>query len=162
VEVAAFLDELWQLVQNTHVFLDQTVQYITNGYPNSDVIEAVKEQSKRVEEDRHRLTGLINSTRIRAKLAYVYGEANELMGFNEIINLLRPIVTEKLSLKKPTDWAVNSGEIHSIFKNQLDPARGRLELSLMKTTRISAILRQLPCLLNRPKTDAGDKDARAG
>jgi len=147
VEVTAYLDEMWQLVQNIHAFLEQKAQHDANGYPNAETVEAVKRQSYRTEENRHRLTELINSSRTKAKLAYVYGETNELVWFNEIITLLRPIVTDRLSLGKIGDWPANSAEIHSLFKNCLDPARGRLERGLMKFTRIDVILKQFPCKL---------------
>jgi len=147
VEVATFLDETWQLVQNIQAFLDLADHYAKNGFPDGDTADWVQQQSRRNSETRHKLTQQINSSRINAKLAYVYGEGIELKRFAEVTALLRPIVTQKLSRRKVADWSANSAELHEFFKSQLDPARARLERQLMTGTRIRTILTQLPRVL---------------
>lgn len=123
LEVVGYCDEIYQFLQKLHVYKES--EYTTHSIPFS------AEDYNLIS---NKLTVLLLSTKIHAKLTLAYGEGDSLMLLNFLSERFRKISS---TLRKSTrsEWVKEGPEIFRIFTEEIDPLRTNLQSSLLNGTR---------------------------
>ncbi len=83
---------------------------------------------------------LVTSSRIHARVAFTYGEnSKELDSFNKLRDMSRNAALLLLQAK-PETWDETSNKIVTLFEKEIDPLRLTTELTLLRSTKLKAIL----------------------
>ena len=131
LEVVGFCDEIYHHLQNLHVY--KNAEYTDRGLDLT--IEDYRYLSRK-------LTVLLTSTKVHAKMALAFGEKEELGLFLELSNQLRQVAS---ILRRATrsGWIKENPQVHELFRDKIDPLRHKLMRDLIKGAKASGILLDL-------------------
>jgi hypothetical protein len=125
LEVVGYIDDVYMLAQRLHVEkqLDNTGQR-----------RSLTQDKYR--EDNGRLTRLLLSRSVHAKVALAFGEGGEL----EMLNLLTDQIlraVRSLRTSTPSGWVTEGPEVERLFQNLIDPLRSDLHHALSNRTKLT-------------------------
>ena len=132
VEVVSLSDDVYGYLQILQAHKDMTYKQGTS-YLDDD-------EKKRMNED---LKKHLISSKIRAKIALVYGEGDELRRFNALQGELLSIARILWAAKEDT-WEADNRRILNGFSTVIEPIRASVEFRLLCGTRLSSVLFDLP------------------
>ncbi len=123
LEVVSNCDEIYQFLQKLHVYKES--EYTTKSIP------FLPDDYKLISD---KLTVLLLSTKIHAKLTLAYGEGDTLILLNTLSQSFQKVSS---TLRKSTrsGWVKEGPEIFRIFYEEIDPLRTKLQDSLLNGTR---------------------------
>lgn len=123
LEVVGYCDDIYHYLQKLHVYKDS--EYTTHSVPFSpDDYKLISDK----------LTVLLLSSKVHAKLTLAYGEGDALLLFN---SLSKRFIEVSGALRKATRsaWVVKENkEITRLFSEEIDPLRTNLQRSLLYGT----------------------------
>ena len=132
LEVVGYSDDIYNNLSLMHVHKDSMYTQEKPGLTN--------EEYRKYSND---LSVLLKSTKIRAKIALVYGEGAVLGIFNQLWQSYIE-VSSVLRTATRSAWEVKENkEIHNIFTNEIDPNREQLEKLLLKSASVKGVSKSL-------------------
>lgn len=123
LEVVGYCDDIYHYLQKLHVYKDS--EYTTHSVPFSpDDYKLISDK----------LTVLLLSSKVHAKLTLAYGEGETLLLFNSLRKSFNDVSS---TLRKATRsaWVVKENkEIFRLFSEEIEPVRTNLQTSLLYGT----------------------------
>jgi len=132
LEVVGYCDDIYHRISMMHVHKNNMYTKKKPGLTDDEYRKLSQE-----------LTVLLKSSKVRAKVALVYGEGPVLEKFNE---LSVSFVEASSILRKATRaaWVVEENKkMNDIFEKRIDILRNQLEISLLKYARVNGVIRTL-------------------
>ena len=123
LEVVAYFDQIYISLQNIHVDKDAAYTGKKRGLTN----EEYRISSRKLRE-------LLNSSKAGVKLCIIYGEGDIVASYNYLSALLLK-ASQLLWAGEESNWNEKNPEIHTLFRERIDPARNDFENKLIKGTR---------------------------
>ena len=132
LEVVGYSDDIFSSLTQMHIHKDSMY--------TEEIPRLTPEEYKKVSNE---LTVLLLTTKIKVKIALVYGEGQVLGIFNQLWNNYIA-VSSLLRTATRSAWVVKENkEIIDIFSNKIDPLRNQLEKLLLNNARVKGISKSL-------------------
>ena len=127
VEVVAYCDNVYQLIQEMHA--------LKNAFMANNLSD---QMSSEYGAYSNQVSVLLKTSAPHTRVAIAYGEGKALADLNRLRNEFRDVVTI-LRKASPAAWANENKEIFSRFGERIDPLRVRLQQALSDGARTRSI-----------------------
>lgn len=132
LEVVAYCDDIYHRLSEMHVHKDRTYSEKKRGLTDDEY--------RKYSQD---LSAFLKSSKIRAKIALVYGEGQVLGIYNELFASFLEVSSVLRSATRAAWLVKEKKEVDGIFSNKIEPLRYQLEKSLLEYARVSGVTRTL-------------------